>query len=36
MSGFLRQESGGLVFYQSPLLAAFPELRHGFFTRLGG
>ena len=36
MSGYLRQEAGGLVFYQSPLLAGFPELRHGFFTRQGG
>jgi hypothetical protein len=30
------QESGGLGFYQSPLLAAFPEVRHAFFTRRGG
>ena len=36
MTGFLRQETGGLIFYQSPRLAAFPELRHGFFTRQGG
>jgi YfiH family protein len=32
----LYQGSGGLSFYQSPLLAAFPELIHGFFTRRGG
>jgi YfiH family protein len=30
------QESTGLRFYQSPLMAAFPELVHGFFTRQGG
>jgi YfiH family protein len=35
MTGYL-QESAGLSFYQSPLLAAFPELLHGFFTRRGG
>ncbi|MGA7579379.1 MAG: polyphenol oxidase family protein [Desulfobaccales bacterium] len=29
-------EPGGLPCYQSPLLAAFPELSHGFFTRRGG
>ncbi len=29
-------ESGGLIYYQSPLLAGFPELVHGFFTRQGG
>src|SRR5208337_3981756 len=29
-------EPGGLSCYQSPLLAAFPELTHGFFTRRGG
>ncbi len=36
MSEYLIKEAGGLRFYQSPLLAAFKELRHGFFTRLGG
>jgi len=36
MTGFFRQEAGGLRIYQSPLLAAFKELRHGFFTRQGG
>jgi hypothetical protein len=36
MTGYLRQEAGGLRIYQSPLLAAFSELRHGFFTRQGG
>ena len=36
MGGYLRQEAGGLVFYQSPLLAGFPELMHGFFSRRGG
>ncbi len=35
MSGYL-QETAGLSFYESPLLAAFPELVHGFFTRRGG
>jgi purine-nucleoside/S-methyl-5'-thioadenosine phosphorylase / adenosine deaminase len=35
MSGYL-QEIAGLSFYQSPLLAAFPELVHGFFSRRGG
>lgn len=35
MTGFL-QENSGLACYRSPLLAAFPELRHGFFTRQGG
>ena len=35
MTGYL-QESKGLSFYQSPLMAAFPELVHGFFTRRGG
>ena len=35
MTGYL-QESDGLSFYQSPLLAGFPELVHGFFTRRGG
>jgi YfiH family protein len=29
-------EIGGLPAYRSPLLAAFPELAHGFFTRRGG
>jgi purine-nucleoside/S-methyl-5'-thioadenosine phosphorylase / adenosine deaminase len=35
MTGYLHQE-GGLGFYQSPLLGAFPELIHGFLTRQGG
>jgi purine-nucleoside/S-methyl-5'-thioadenosine phosphorylase / adenosine deaminase len=35
MTGYLHQ-SGGPGFYQSPVLAAFPELIHGFFTRRGG
>ena len=35
MTGYL-QESAGLSFYQSPLMATFPELAHGFFTRRGG
>ena len=35
MTGYL-QESAGLSFYHSPVLAAFPELVHGFFTRRGG
>ena len=30
------QDRAGLSFYRSPLLASFPELRHGFFTRRGG
>ncbi|MCL4500255.1 MAG: polyphenol oxidase family protein [Deltaproteobacteria bacterium] len=30
------QKSAGLTFYQSPIMAAFPELVHGFFTRRGG
>lgn len=30
------QTSGGLKFYQSPLLAGFPGLIHAFFTRQGG
>ncbi len=29
-------EAGGLKCYRSPLLAAFPEVVHGFFTRQGG
>jgi polyphenol oxidase len=29
-------ETGGLSCYRSPLLAGFPELVHGFFTRRGG
>ena len=36
MTGYWRREAGGLRIYQSPLLAAFTELRHGFFTRQGG
>jgi polyphenol oxidase len=30
------QESGDLGCYQSPLLAAFPEVQHAFFGRRGG
>ncbi len=30
------QTSNGLTYYRSPLLAAHPELVHGFFTRQGG
>ena len=33
---FILEEPGGLPCYRSPLLAAFPELIHGFFTRQGG
>jgi hypothetical protein len=33
---FILEEPGGLPCYRSPLLAAFPEVLHGFFTRLGG
>jgi YfiH family protein len=33
---FILEEPDGLPCYRSPLLAAFPELHHGFFTRLGG
>ena len=29
-------EQGGLKFYRFPLLAAFPEIVHGIFTRQGG
>jgi YfiH family protein len=29
-------EIGGLPAYRSPLLAGYPELAHGFFTRRGG
>ncbi len=36
MTEYLQQDVSGLVFYQSPLLAAFPELVQGFFTRCGG
>lgn len=35
MSGYL-QETNGLSFYWSSLLATFPELIHAFFTRRGG
>jgi YfiH family protein len=30
------EEAGGLKFYRSSLLAAYPEVEHGFFTRRGG
>lgn len=33
---FIFEETGGLPCYRSPLLAAFDELLHGFFTRQGG
>lgn len=33
---FICAEPGGLPCYRSPLLAAFPEVAHGFFTRRGG
>lgn len=33
---FIFAELGGLPCYRSPLLAAFPEVLHGFFTRRGG
>lgn len=33
---FFLEEPGGLPCYRSSLLAAFPELTHGFFTRRGG
>ena len=32
----LLQTAGGLPCYRSPLLAAFPEVVHGFFSRQGG
>ena len=35
MTGYLAGDRAGLSFYHSPLLAAFPELAHGFFTRQG-
>jgi YfiH family protein len=31
-----REEINGLSYYRSSLLAAFPEVVHGFFTRQGG
>ncbi len=34
--GWQMETAGGLRFYRSPLLAAFPELSHGFFSRRGG
>ena len=34
MAGF--QAVGGLTYYGTPLLAAIPEVVHGFFTRQGG
>ncbi len=36
MTEYLRQDAGALIFFQSPLLAAFPKLVHGFYTRRGG
>ncbi len=36
MTAWQVEEAGGLPCYRSPLLAAFPELVHGFFTRQGG
>jgi YfiH family protein len=31
-----RQTNDGLTYYRSPMLAALPEVAHGFFTRQGG
>ena len=36
MNGYLQEKNGSLSYYRSPLLAAFPEVVHGFFTRQGG
>jgi hypothetical protein len=36
MSDWKMADIGGLPAYRSPLLAEFPELVHGFFTRRGG
>jgi YfiH family protein len=36
MTAWPLEETGGLTCYRSPLLAAFPEVVHGFFTRRGG
>ena len=33
---FFLEQTGGLPCYRSSLLAAFPGLTHGFFTRRGG
>jgi YfiH family protein len=33
---FLAAETGGIPYYRSSLLAAFPEVVHGFFGRQGG
>ena len=33
---FSLENAGGLPCYRSPLLSAFPEMVHGFFTRQGG
>ena len=33
---FILEKSGGLPCYRSPLLAAFPEVVHGFYLRQGG
>lgn len=36
MTAWHLEASAGLPCYRSPLLAAFPEVVHGFFTRQGG
>jgi polyphenol oxidase len=36
MTEYLLENRGSLSYYHSPMLAAFPELVHGFFTRQGG
>jgi len=36
MTAWHLEETGGLSAYRSPLLAAFPEVVHAFFTRRGG
>ena len=32
----IRNEKNGILFYRFESLARFPEIRHGFFTRIGG
>ena len=36
MPDLIRTEQDGLTYFQSPQLLAYPRVRHGFFTRLGG
>ena len=36
MPDLLKTEQDGLTFFQSPQFLAYPQIRHGFFTRLGG